>query len=164
MLIKDIPVTAGWVDNPRSALNGMYLAAWVANYGIASWQVSDWKPVEYIPESIIGDQDVVDYQQYFDFTAVGEEGRIAIWNGMENARSLDIGKSQVIIIRISPDGSLLACGLLDGTIELWQLPEGNLLDSFQSTTGRILSLDFSAGDKTLISFSTDQIIKLWAVH
>ena len=87
-LVKDIPVTGGWVDNPRLALNGMYLAAWVANYGIASWQVSDWKPVEYIPEYIIGDQDVVDYQQYFDFTAVGEEGRIAIWNGMENARSL----------------------------------------------------------------------------
>ena len=73
-------------------------------------------------------------------------------------------KIQVIIIRISSDGSLLACGMLDGTIELWKLPEDMMLDSFQDATGRILSLEFSADDKTLISFSTDQTIKLWAVH
>lgn len=168
MLVRDFQVTGGWVNSLRFSPAGTLLAASSANSGIKVWQLSDGQRVAQIQASVIGDSDVLDFGRNNGFLAVGEESRVTLWHFAEKTPfkvlAHEAGNAQVITIRISPDGSLLVCGLTDGRIEIWQVPEGRLLEMFQAGTSGILSLDFSSDGRTLLSASSDGTIKLWGIH
>lgn len=64
----------------------------------------------------------------------------------------------------SPDKSLLAVGLLNGHIELWQVSDSSLINTLEGHTGAITSLDFGPDGETVVSGSVDTTIRLWQVR
>ncbi len=70
---------------------------------------------------------------------------------------------EVESIVFSPDGSILAAGLSNGTIKLWDLKTYKLIDILEGHTGPIYSVVFSPDGKILASASKDTTIRLWNV-
>ena len=69
-----------------------------------------------------------------------------------------------VAIALSPDGSRLAAGLRDGTVELIDTATGQRLGpSLQGHIGGIWDLDFSPNGRWLASGSADGSIRLWDV-
>lgn len=66
-------------------------------------------------------------------------------------------------IAFSPDGNLLACGLDDGTVKLWNL-QSNHIRILSGHTQPVYSLAFSANGKLLASGSQDKTIRIWDVQ
>ena len=115
--------------------------------------------------ALSGDRDVIDFAPVGDFLAIGEISQILLWRFTESKpfQLLSIGDAQVSTLRISPDGTLLVCGLTDGTIQFWQIPEGKLLRTLNSGTEGIVSLDFSADGQIFLSASRDGTLHVWSI-
>ncbi|PVU97883.1 hypothetical protein BB561_000277 [Smittium simulii] len=70
-------------------------------------------------------------------------------------------KNQITDIAFSPDGRWLVSSSLDSTIRTWDLPTGNLIDIFKTTSVPI-SLDFSPTFDFLITCHPDRVgLCLW---
>ena len=69
--------------------------------------------------------------------------------------------SVCVSIAFSKDGNYLACGLEDGTIQLWQISEGFLTGILEGHTSAISSLAFSLDGAILASGSYDETIRFW---
>ena len=65
-------------------------------------------------------------------------------------------------IDFSPDGETLAAGLLDGSVQLWDVWNGAMLYSLQAAEGySIRSLAFSPDGFSFATASSENILKLW---
>ncbi len=165
-LLHSFPASGGWVSMVRFSPDGKYLAATAAEGKVEVWQVADRQHVaEFIVTNLGGDKDVIAFSPDHDFLAIGEMSQIGLWHLMENKpfQTLPIGDAKVISLRVSPDGSLLVCGLTEGTVQFWQIPEGTLLLTLKGGNEGISSLDFSADGQTLLSASRDGTIRIWKV-
>jgi WD40 repeat protein len=74
------------------------------------------------------------------------------------------GGAQIITLAIAPDGAWLACGLLDGSVQLRALPGGELLQTLDAGSDAISSLEFSADGQTLLSGSRDGTLRFWSIN
>jgi WD40 repeat protein len=165
-LLHSFPVSGGWVSMVRFSVDGKYLAATAAEGKVEIWQVVDRKHVAELPAPELGgDKDVIAFAPDNDFLAIGETSQIGLWHLTEDKpfQTLPISGAKVITLRISLDGSLLVCGLTDGTIQFWQIPEGKRLRTLKGGNEGISSLDFSADGQTLISASRDGTIRIWKI-
>jgi eukaryotic-like serine/threonine-protein kinase len=72
----------------------------------------------------------------------------------------------VTALAISPDGRILASGSGFGPspIRLWDLALGNTVDISDNHGGYVSALGFSKDGKTLVSGSSDQMIRWWATE
>lgn len=59
--------------------------------------------------------------------------------------------------KISPDGTLLAAGTVDGKLRFWQLPEGRLVAEANTPITGLLNLNFSADGHTLFCHSREAL-------
>ena len=73
------------------------------------------------------------------------------------------GKASPQSLSISPDGKLIAAGLDDGRIVLWDFPSRRPLLPLPGHANAVSSLCFSRNGLTLASGGRDQVIKLWDV-
>ena len=73
-----------------------------------------------------------------------------------------VGKS-VPSVSFSPDGSLLASGLNDGTVRLLDVPSLEEIAVLNVHTGVFTSVSFSPGGDLLASASWDGTVRLWDV-
>jgi len=165
-LLQKISVSGGWVPSVKFSPDGKYLAATSADGKIEVWQVSNGLRMAELPvPALSGDRDVIDFAPVGDFLAIGEISQILLWRFTESKpfQLLSIGDAQVSTLRISPDGTLLVCGLTDGTIQFWQIPEGKLLRTLNSGTEGIVSLDFSADGQIFLSASRDGTLHVWSI-
>ena len=64
-------------------------------------------------------------------------------------------------VAFSPDGKLLAMGDTNGEINLWQLPETQLLIRIKGHASLVFSVVFSPDSRMLASGSADGTVKLW---
>ncbi|MBA4384832.1 MAG: hypothetical protein C0410_08855, partial [Anaerolinea sp.] len=84
----------------------------------------------------------------------------------------DIGSESVVNYSVemfgnemvfSLDGSLIAIGKGDGTIDVWNFGDNKKIRHITGHTGQIMSMVFSADNKTLLSGSADNTARLWDV-
>ena len=96
------------------------------------------------------------------------QAEVALLHGVERLRERQRfggGESPVQAFALSPDGRILATGLQDGTIELWELATGNRLrvlrrsDASEKTTvsngGATISREDAIDGLRLAAFTTD---------
>ncbi|MEI7849027.1 MAG: WD40 repeat domain-containing protein, partial [Chloroflexota bacterium] len=146
----------GWVPKVIFSHDGKYLAASSANGKVRVWQTSSEKVVAELPvPNLAGDREVIDFSLDGSYLAIGEMSQIDLWRYSEPKPfvSLPTGDAKIITLRISPDGTLLVCGLTDGAIQFWQIPKGELIRTIQGGSEGIASLDFSANGWILLSAS-----------
>ncbi len=64
-------------------------------------------------------------------------------------------------VAFSHDGTLLACGDLDGTISLWSVSGHSLLRSWKAHGEQIYDLAFTDSDQRLVSAGRDSLVHFW---
>jgi len=73
-------------------------------------------------------------------------------------------KSDIRAVAFSPTGKILASGGGDGRICLWSLPDGQLQQVLDATSGFVLALAFSPDGETLASSHWDRTVRLWSTR
>lgn len=68
------------------------------------------------------------------------------------------------VVKLSPDGSIVAQGVVDGTIVIYDTATGRHLVTLTGHSTHIEGLSFSPDGKLLASASGDGSVKLWSVH
>jgi WD40 repeat protein len=101
-------------------------------------------------------------------TRLPVSGTVQLWNAF-TGRSLTVLASQTgayLSLAFSPDGSLLAVGNQDHSIQLWEVNQGTpkLLATLSGHSGGVNQLKFSPDSKILASGSSDWTVKLWDVE
>ena len=71
--------------------------------------------------------------------------------------------SWVRSIALSPDGTILAAGLFDHKIHLYNTSDGSLIEILAGHTNWVRTVVFSVDGNTLISVSDDETIRFWNV-
>lgn len=67
----------------------------------------------------------------------------------------DSEKPEITSVAFSPDGSQVAGGSSDGTVSLWQVLDGILVNTFKNHTDTVSSVLFSPDGETIFSASRD---------
>ena len=73
-------------------------------------------------------------------------------------------KNRLAELAISPDGSLVASGADDNTVELWSTATGELFAQLPGHTSPVRTVAFSADGAMLASGSGDATVRLWALQ
>ncbi len=156
----------GWVDRLWFSPDGKRLAGRSADGSVQIWQMSDGKSIQEIPLSAPGIANVIEFAPDGSYLAVAQQARLWLYhsNEIKPFQTLPVLPANVLVMRIAPDSALLACGLTDGTVQLWQLPAGKLLGTLKSAAmGVATSMDFSVDGKSLLVTADDGSIRLWGV-
>jgi WD40 repeat protein len=70
---------------------------------------------------------------------------------------------QIYSLAFHPNGKMLASGSRDGTIKLWSLSQGKLLQTLTGHTTWVSAIAFDRTGQVLASGSGDKTIKLWSI-
>jgi WD40 repeat protein len=90
------------------------------------------------------------------------DAALSVWSFADGAPGPTFAAAdKVMRMALSPDGQLLAVGLYDGKIEIWNVATGTLLQTRQAHTSYTNAIAFTPGGATLISASDDGSIILW---
>ena len=71
--------------------------------------------------------------------------------------------STEVSVSLSPDGTLLAYGAEDNTVQLWNVATHTNIATLEGHTDGVLSIAFSPDGTLLASASADETVKLWDV-
>jgi WD40 repeat protein len=89
-----------------------------------------------------------------------ETGKFSIeWRSYQTLKG---HKSSVLAVTFSPDGSLIASGSTDQTINLWHLGDETPFKTLKGHTGQVVDVAFNPQDSKIIaSAGEDKTVKLW---
>ncbi|XP_058447848.1 prolactin regulatory element-binding protein [Malaya genurostris] len=68
------------------------------------------------------------------------------------------------VVRISPNGRIMATGGMDGHLRLWNFPKMTLLSDISAHTKEIDDLDFSPDSKYIVSIAKDGLGVIWSIN
>jgi WD40 repeat protein len=75
-----------------------------------------------------------------------------------------VGPMYVEDVAFSPDGKTLAMASYSGSVHLWDVAAGELLETLKGHSSAVRAVAFSPDGRTLASGSTDQTVRLWNVQ
>lgn len=64
-------------------------------------------------------------------------------------------------VSFAPDGRTLASGGEDGSVKLWRLPDGQLLQNLEGHTLAVTDVRWSSGGSSIVSASLDGTVRFW---
>jgi WD40 repeat protein len=67
-------------------------------------------------------------------------------------------------LAISPDGSLVASGADDNTVEVWSTASGELIAQLAGHTSQVRTVAFSPDGTLLASGSSDATVRMWSLQ
>lgn len=70
----------------------------------------------------------------------------------------------ITAVDFSPDGTLVAAGMVNGDMRVWQVNDQQQLINFVGHTNLIWSIAFSPDGRILASCSQDKTVRLWDIH
>lgn len=76
----------------------------------------------------------------------------------------DLSSIPALCVAISSDNRLLAAGLDDSTVMVWDLTSGKTLQIFQGHTQPVNAVDFSPNSRLVVSGSEDGSVRVWDVY
>lgn len=85
-------------------------------------------------------------------------------NGLDKIQSVELKDRRISGLAISPDEKLLASGLENGDILLWEVGTGQCLDTLAAHESSISDLRFSSDGKWLLSGGIDAKTKVWDIQ
>lgn len=68
------------------------------------------------------------------------------------------------VVRISPNGRLMATGGMDGHLRVWNFPKMTLASDIAAHTKEIDDLDFSPDSKHVVSIAKDGLGVIWSIN
>ncbi|XP_055637882.1 prolactin regulatory element-binding protein [Toxorhynchites rutilus septentrionalis] len=68
------------------------------------------------------------------------------------------------VVRISPNGRIMATGGMDGHIRLWNFPKMTMITDIPAHTKEIDDLDFSPDSKNVVSIAKDGLGVIWSIN
>ncbi|XP_053694795.1 prolactin regulatory element-binding protein [Sabethes cyaneus] len=68
------------------------------------------------------------------------------------------------VVRISPNGRIMATGGMDGHLRIWNFPKMTLLSDIAAHTKEIDDLDFSPDNKHIVSIAKDGLGVIWSIN
>ena len=69
--------------------------------------------------------------------------------------------SIVNILAYSKSGDMLACGLADGRLRVWNPIEGSLVAEFQGHDDKVKTIEFMEDDNRIVTSSDDGTVRIW---
>jgi WD40 repeat protein len=70
----------------------------------------------------------------------------------------------VLAVDFNRDGSVIASGGIDKTIQIWDVKTGKSMQILNQHEAPVLSLSFNPKDETLVSGSADRTVKVWQLQ
>lgn len=93
----------------------------------------------------------------------GSDSTLKMWSLMDlQLRKILSDNASSSFMAISPDSSILAAALFN-KIDLWSLPDGNLLATLEGHTSQITCLAFTPDGSKLLSTQYDTTIRVWSI-
>jgi WD40 repeat protein/tetratricopeptide (TPR) repeat protein len=96
---------------------------------------------------------------------------IETWKALQTLQNPDpgnrysqSGRGQVEDVAFSPDGKTLALASNGGTVQLWDVSTGKLLETLKGHSSGVAAVVFSPDGRTLASGGGDQTVRLWNVE
>ena len=87
---------------------------------------------------------------------------IEVWDVIFECRIQTIEHNDIVLVALSPTEQKLASGSRSGTVHVWDITSGMLLQTYADCAGDILSLEFSPnGQKLASKFQKRDRILLW---
>jgi WD40 repeat protein len=84
--------------------------------------------------------------------------------GVKERNRLEGHKARVLSVSLSPDGRLLASGSADGSIKLWEVATGKLINTIEEHFNAVLIVSFSPNGQLLaFASNSDNTVKLWDI-
>ena len=166
-LLADLGGTGQWITGLAFSPDGKLLAGADGAGKIDIWDLQAKTRVAQLPVAASGDD------QGFAFTPDGKTLVAAEGADLWFYRLADFqlflhvqgqNGAQVISLAVAPDGIWLACGLVDGTVQLRTLPGGSLLKTLDGGSDAISSLDFSRDGTTLLVASRDGTLHFYHIQ
>ena len=105
----------------------------------------------------------------------GLDGTIRIWNSktgkqmhafMENSFVNDLAtqSASATVVMFNVDGNVLASGHKNGSIRLWDINTGKVIQTLRGHADAVSSISFAPDGKTLTSTSKDATARLWDLN
>ena len=93
----------------------------------------------------------------------GSDRSVRLWDIKSGAcvRVMPKHAHGVSKVAVSPDGSMVAAGTLDGVVQLWDVRKAEALTTLRHHRSMILSLSFSRGSQMLASGGADCMLSQW---